>query len=93
MLLKNCFLVGEEQGGLAMSILGDLQMTNTILANIVYGINMECLLYRNIFPSSNLSPEESLVRLFGIGRFFFHASDSACPLELPNEQRVLQFTF
>jgi len=30
--------VGARGGGLGMSILGDVQLTNTILANIVYGI-------------------------------------------------------
>lgn len=50
---------GEGVRGQVMSILGDVQMTkkiHTILANIVYGINMGCHInafYMRIFPSSN----------------------------------------
>ena len=66
-LLKNWFFGGGGGGvgrGQAMSILGDVQLTNTILANIVYGINMGCRInafYMRIFPSSNSQRKSCLI--------------------------------
>lgn len=47
-----------------MSILGDVQLTNTILANVVYGINLGCHInafYMRIFPSSNSQRKSCLI--------------------------------